>query len=75
MSQNLIKLVSNVHVKLFLDGHITLPFQSIGSPVVHKEHNHIIKDNLKGINNNKLHKFFSKGLNCCENRTVNYKKS
>lgn len=69
-----IKFVSNVHVRVFLDCNITLPIQCIGYTFVHKKHNLIKKDNLKGTNNKKPRKCFSRCLNYCENRTVDYKK-
>ena len=69
---NFNNFVNNLDVKAFLDD--TLPSYYTGSPFVHKDHNHVIKGNLKIIENNKLRKLFSESSKYCEKELLIIKK-
>ena len=48
---------------------------SVQALICDEDHNHIIKDNLKIITNNRLHNLFSKRPKYRENKTADYEKA
>ena len=63
------------HPKPFLDDNSTLSCDCTSSPFVYQDHSHIIRGNLKIIDNNKLRKPFSKRPKYRENGIVEYQKA
>lgn len=69
---NINNFVNNFDVKAFLDD--TLPSYCTGCRFVDKDHNHVIRGNLKIIENNKLRKPFCEGPKYCEKELLIIKK-
>ena len=62
-------------MNVFLDDNPNLPCEFTGSAFLEKDHNHIIKNKVNFLINNKLRNLFTKGPKNHENKTTDYQKA